>query len=694
LDGLAIMTARQIKVNDRSILTAGLPTEFEEIVNQYVWNGFEAGATEISIDYDNSNTIGTIFSFTISDNGSGINYDNLEHSFGIILDSEKVRSKNSSLIHGGKGKGRFSFNHIAGKAIWNTTYPIADGSLKDYSITITKGKKDEFEPTDPINSSKNKIGTILELKSVENITAANFEDGNLEHALKLQFGWFLHLNRERKFKIIINGKELDCESIIKVSKRVVKSFIDEDDGDKSYKFIIDYIQWNEKIKEKNYYYFLNSKQDEVFKEYTSFNNTAGGAHGFYHGVYITSDFFDKFDDSSDENPSTQTNILASQCKSNSAYKALLVFLKEDLLKKRKAFYKESAHKAWQGFEDRKSLPTYRDNEIENIRKDSLKKVVENLYTIEPAIFVGLKPEQEKTMLGLMDIVLDTNEKDDVIKIVDSVVNDLTPEQRKDFVDTLDKIKMSNVIEVLKLVVSRQKVIEGLKRLVFDLKTYTNERDHIQKAVESSTWLFGEEFTAVTYDKTFEESLKQYTYILDGESSPSTASGAKNKRRMDIFLTRQRLVNDPIYANTTQLEENIIIELKRPDVTLSTTQMRQVQDYRNIIKKNPKFHSQMKLWKFFLVGNAVDDDVKAAYATNEIRGKRFLIDWQNDFEVYAMTWADIFDMYRIRNDFLIKKLDVNKETIQQELDALVSDKSTKEQPNKVTEMIQEEALVTV
>jgi hypothetical protein len=605
-----------------------------------------------------------------------------------------VRSKNSSLIHGGKGKGRFSFNHIAGLAVWDTTYSIADGSLKDYTITITKGKKDEFEPSDPIDSNKSKTGTVVELRSVENITAANFEDGNLEHALKLQFGWFLHLNREKKFKIIINGKDLDCGSIIKESKRVVKSFKDEDDNDKSYRFTIDYIQWNEKIKEKNYYYFLNSNQDEMFKEYTSFNNTAGGAHGFYHGVYITSNFFDKFESESDENPSTQTNIFTSQCKSNSAYKALLAFLKDDLLKKRKAFYKESAYKAWQGFETRKSLPKYRDNEIENIRKDSLKKVVENLYTIEPAIFVGLKPEQEKTMLGLMDIVLDTNEKDDVIKIVDSVVNDLSPEQRKEFADTLDKIKLSNVIEVLKLVVSRQKVIEGLKKLVFELKNFTNERDHIQNAVEASTWLFGEEFSAVTHDKTFEESLKQYTYILDGESTPPSLTDVSKKRRMDIFLTRQRLVNDAVYSNTTQLEENIIIELKRPNVTLGTTQMRQVQDYRNIIKKNPQFHSQMKVWKFFLVGNVVDDEVKAAYTTNEIRGKRFLVDWQNDFEVYVMTWADIFDMYRIRNDFLIKKLDVDKTAVQEELDALIGDKPLEKQSGEVTAMIQEEALVTV
>lgn len=688
------MAVRKMQVNDRSTLGVGLPTEFSEVISQYIWNGFEAGASQVSIDFDNTTEIGTIFSFSITDNGIGIDYDKVDENFGFFLDSTKVRSKNSSLIHGGKGKGRLSFQLFAGKAQWHTTYKQEDGSLKDFSITITKGSKDDYDPSDPVISSKRKTGTTVEFKTVENITTHSFTDGSLEHALKLRFGWFLHLNKDKKFKIKLNDEELDYQSIIKESKHEVKSFKDEEDNHKSYKFTIDYIQWNEKIKEKNFYYFLNSNQDELFKEYTSFNNTAGGAHGFYHGVYITSDFFDKFDTSEDENPSSQSNLFATQCKSNTAYRALLKFLKDDLLKKRKEFYKESAHKAWQGFEDRKTIPEYRNNEIEDIRKDSLKKVVESLYTIEPAIFVGLKPEQEKTMLGLMDIVLDSDEKDDVIRIVDSVVNDLSPEQRKEFAETLEKIKLSNVVEVLKLVISRQKVIEGLRKLVFELKKFTNERDHVQLAVQANTWLFGEEFTAVTFDKTFEESLKQYTYILDGKSSPDELTSEEKNRRMDIFLTRQRLVSDPIYSNTTQLEENIIIELKRPNVTLGKAQMRQVEDYRDVIKKSPQFHSQMKVWKFFLVGSAVDENIRAAYKTSEIRSKRFLIDWQPDFEIYALTWADIFDMYRIRNDFLLKKLDADKSAIREEVDALVGETANREQSEQITEMIQEQALVTV
>lgn len=685
------MAVRKMQVNDRSTLAVGLPTEFDEVIAQYVWNAFEAKATTVRIDYDESNPIDNLQSFTISDDGLGIAYEELDQNFGIFLDSTKIRSKNSSLIHGGKGKGRLSFQLFSGNAVWNTVYQHKDGSLKEYSISILKGTKDDYNPTIPVPSTQQKTGTIVELKLLEKVTKAYFDNGDLAQSLKLKFGWFLHLNKDKKISILINGETLDYKTIIKESKHAVKSFEDEDDNNRSYKFVIDYIQWNEKIGEQNYYYFLNSDQDEIFKDFTSFNKTAGGAHGFYHGVYITSDFFNNFDAKSDTH--NQTSML-SICKSNSAYKALLVYLKDDLLKKRKEFYKESAAKAWQGFEERHTVPEYGNSELQKIRKESLKQVVEGLYKIEPGIFVNLKPEQEKTMLGLMDLVIDTNEKDNVIKIVDSVVNDLSPEEREEFAKLLDKIKLSSINEVLKLVVGREKVIEALKKLVFELKKFTNERDHIQKAVEGSTWLFGEEFTTVSYDKTFEESLREYTYILDGYSAKDILTDPSKKRRMDIFMTRKRLINDPHYGNTSQLEENIIIELKRPNVKLGTTELRQVQDYRNIIKKNSQFHSQMKVWKFFLVGNDLDDDIKAAYKTNDTRGKRFLADWQEDFEIYVMTWADVFDVYRIRNDFLLNKLNIDKSTIQDELKVLSAEKPSEDLPNEITEVIQTEALVAV
>lgn len=680
------MPERTMKVNDRSTRGAGLPKDFNEVIAQFIWNAFEAKATKIAVGYTANEVLGNVQSITIADDGTGINYHKLDQCFGFFLDSPKIRNKNSSQIQGGKGKGRLSFQLFASKAVWHTTYSENDGILKDYDVTILSSRKEKYDPTSPVISNKKHTGTTVEFLTVNNIHGGQFASDDFLDFLRKEFGWYLHLNKDRHFTISVNGEELDYKTIVKTSKKVAKSF-DDEDANKSYSFTIDYIQWNKKIGDQNYFYYLNTDQEEVFKDFTSFNKSGGGAYGFYHSVYITSDFFDAFDSTSEDG--TQTSLLAN-CKSNSAYKALMTYLKEDLLKKRKEYYKEAASKVWQGFEEKKTLPEYGNTELDKVKKESLKQVVEGLYTIEPTIFLNLKPQQEKTMLGLMDLVLDTDEKDNVVKIVDSIVNDLTPEEREEFAKLLDQIKLNSINDMLRLVVSREKVIETLKTMVFDLKKFANERDHIQSAIESSTWLFGEEFTNVSFDKDFEESLRAYAYLLDGYTEKQTIDDPSKKRRMDVFLCRQRLVNDPNYGNTSQLEENIIVELKRPSVTLGTTQLRQVQDYRNIIKQNKQFHSQMKVWKFFLVSSDVDDTIKAAYQSFENRGKRFLVDWQQDFEIYALTWSDIFDVYRIRNQFLLSKLNIDKKMIKEEIAARTPGLS-KAAADNLTELVHEEAL---
>ena len=52
----------------KSILSAYSP---QESIAEYIWNGFDAGATSIDISYE-ENELGSLNSITIVDNGSGI----------------------------------------------------------------------------------------------------------------------------------------------------------------------------------------------------------------------------------------------------------------------------------------------------------------------------------------------------------------------------------------------------------------------------------------------------------------------------------------------------------------------------------------------------------------------------------------------------------------------------------------------
>lgn len=86
---------------------------------EYIWNGFDAKATKIEINYD-SNELGRITFLQVKDNGTGIDLENLHYKFDNFYDSEKsiqIQSpKHSSILHGKNGVGRLTFFTFANNA--------------------------------------------------------------------------------------------------------------------------------------------------------------------------------------------------------------------------------------------------------------------------------------------------------------------------------------------------------------------------------------------------------------------------------------------------------------------------------------------------------------------------------------------------------------------------------------------------
>ena len=66
----------QLSVKNQSIESSGITNDYKEAICEYIWNGFEAHATEVNIDYS-LNIASGVSELSISDNGDGIVYDDL-----------------------------------------------------------------------------------------------------------------------------------------------------------------------------------------------------------------------------------------------------------------------------------------------------------------------------------------------------------------------------------------------------------------------------------------------------------------------------------------------------------------------------------------------------------------------------------------------------------------------------------------
>lgn len=196
----------------------------------------------------------------------------------------------------------------------------------------------------------------------------------------------------------------------------------------------------------------------------------------------------------------------------------------------------------------------------------------------------------------------------------------------------------------------------MKTLIYDLEKFTNEREHIQKVIEDNYWLFGEQYHLVSADKNFEVLLNNYFSHLEIKNTTPEKIETKEKlKRPDIFICRKSDVPDP-NSNDLTIEENIIVELKRPSVVIGNEQFQQVERYLRIIIEEERFNSSYRNWKFILVGKKVDSYITDLYENQKVKGKKFLVQSIRNYEIYAMTWDDLFKLFEIKHNHLINKLD--------------------------------------
>lgn len=413
---------KNTKITNLSIESAGLPKDPKLVIAEYIWNGFDAKATEIDMAID-SNGLGYINSISISDNGEGIVFNTLPYSFGNFLDSVKKNSiKRSSYTRGKKGKGRFSFSLFATRAIWNTIVKEEE-NLKAYRIQIDRDSKDQYDVSESIPVENQLTGTRVRLEGVFALNSSYFESNEFMDFMAQEFGWFLYLNRDLGYTVRINGTMLLYDHLIQEAD-LLSWTLYSPDGNLSYSFHINYIRWSRQIGDRYYYYLRNSEKREIAKVLSSFNNNA---INFHHSVYVTSDFFDAFQQE-DISISTDINLFTGKEK-QVIYRNLLAELRDFLDRKQKKYVRENAVATKLSELEKKGfLPTYDQNDKDKKRKEILLALVQEIYIIEPRIFFGVKTDLIRTYLGFLDLLLQTEKSADVIHIVEKAIS-LTDKER-------------------------------------------------------------------------------------------------------------------------------------------------------------------------------------------------------------------------------------------------------------------------
>lgn len=611
-----------------------------DAICEYIWNGFDAGASVIDIEYKASE-LGRINFLSVKDNGSGINYKDLPLKFKPFNNSEKYLSHKEnlhhSIPHGKNGVGRLTFFSFATDAEWITVYSDDSEKNKKYSIYMNSSCLHEYNPNDekePTETDES-TGTVV---SFINVFDVNYEE--LIQAIKDKFFWFICLYSYKQYDIRINGESLDFSS-----KKKDEFPIDvSDKADIKHEFEITAILWNDSLGlEYSKYYFVNSKGEEVYKENTTLNKKSDE---FWHSVIIKSDYFDDFSfKACDEGQMTFTTG-----KNDSEYKALLEIINAFLVKKRREYLKEASKSYINKLIDEEVYPTFNSSDcLDSYKKEQLDCIISSLYQAEPKIFTSLNNPQKKIFVRLLNTIMNSNDKDSLFKAIEEVI-ELDEEERKDFAGLLEKTTLSHIISAIKLIEDRIRVVQALKEIVFTKEFNAYEVKHVQAIVEKHYWLFGEQYHLLTSaEPDFNEALRRLRFAQTGNAEPVTVDHEDVNKEMDIFMNKQN--------KTSGYFENVVVELKRPSVLIGEEQLSQVKRYMRVIQSDDRFNSSNSKWVYYLVGNkfTTDNYIQGELENNKHHGESGLVYFVGNHKIYVKTWAEIFEDFEVKSNYLLQRL---------------------------------------
>ncbi len=619
-------------------------------IYELIWNGLDANCNIVNIKVTHNNLSG-LDSVFIVDDGEGIDVKNIKNNFEKFNESSK---KNDDDKRGSHGKGRLSFHKLSETAIWYTkrkTYnakiTIESNAIKDYiGDYLHEDKQHHF-------LKKLKSGTCVEL--------INFRNNNLPIEKELieefskEFGWYLALNDNRVVKL--NNKPIPIPE---------HEFYEEKFKINGNIFTAKIILWkNKPSSEKSYNYLINSNNKIIKKELSTFNNKSI----FFTSAYVFSEWIDEYDPEALE--FEQKSIEDSQTIEN-VFKKIILLQRDIYIN----YLKQYVDIKIEEYDEKDYFPNYLnfDHDYAKWRKQNTKSVLKKIYIADPTIFNNLNSKPTKILIHLLDKILVSNENDTLLEVLGGVL-DLSEYNLSKFASHLRKTTLENIISTIESLQKRQMAIHQLREVMVNRFTKISETPDLQKIIENNTWLFGPQYTTLgaeedTFNK-IAKNLRNEIKDIDIITKEDIAEGASVEginRQVDLFLARKLPTFD---SKNNKIYKCIIIEIKRPGISLNKNHLRQLDDYAEIISKHPAFGSDKMRFELLLVGRKIsNDDVQIKQRIENLKDKSEfgLVTYNDKIKCYVKDWFTIFDEFELSNDYLLQ-------TLNSKLDDLSNDSTT-------------------
>ena len=612
----------------------------KEAVKELIWNACDADAKNVEVSFVFENVFGVeqISDIYVKDDGHGIAYDSVEEYFGKYGRSQKSdtnKSPNGRIYHGKLGQGRYKSLAIGNFVDWETIYKSEDNQCYTYKIRINSGARMNISISDSTNRAiSSETGTTVHIHGVpeEQINLVNKLSQNDDVIPEILSTFAPYLLAYSDVAIKYNGIRIDPKQQIKTNQE--KTVCYKEDGKPDITARITAIQWKQSQFSKLY---ICGDSGVVYEEedYLPLKKAAIS-------VYIMSEHFEKMH---------HENTLAFGL----ADPTYAFFVDEA-----KRFAKEFAQEQEETLvaDEIQSLKENGIYPYEGEPEDEINKVERSVFDVfavqinraVPQLKTSHK-ETKKLTYRLVKEAIKTNPSS--IKTILSEVFNLTQQQQDDLAELLTHTHLPEIIDVAKTVGDRLTFMYLLEQMVYNdsIGKTIKERSQFHKILLKELWVFGEKYALGTSDQSLRNLLYAHIKCLGrDELIPEIPQEATEDltRIPDICLFQQIC---PAYEKY----EHLVIELKRPTLTLSKKEVDQIEDYALKVSTNPMFDKTSTKWHFILLGQEFDSYVEMKLKNRTSGEGNYYNSEDGNVSISILKWSSIIQENKFKYEFLRNKL---------------------------------------
>jgi len=597
---------------------------------ELIWNSLDADANQVNVVFKR-NALDGIEEIQVIDNGHGFSHQDAVDSFKNLGGSKKRnknRTKNGRFLHGREGKGRFRAFRLGSCVKWITTYREDDVS-KEFQIEGFKENIKRFKISEP-KITRSTIGTVVKITNLSDFSHPIQSAKNIQKATE-EFA--LYLRQYQQVQIYFDSNRINPA----VLEKDITDYILPVTLPSNVEVMVDLtiIEWL--VSTERALYLCDQDGFTLHKE-------QGGiqAPGFSFTAYLKSEYIRTLG----ENGLLEVGELSPDLK---------VIVDTAREKMREHFRIRSSLQVIELVDQWKEEDIYPykgepDSALENAERQIFDVVALNLNEYLPD-FQRSSSQSKKMQFRLLRNAIETSPSS-VQAIIHDVLN-LPLEKQEEFAELLERTSLEAMITASKMVADRLNFLQGLEILVFDpnIKRKTLERSQLHRIVADHTWIFGEEYNLTVSDKSLTNVLKRHIDFSGKELLDESPVLREDGSQGIVDLMLSKVIPQP----DAKKNHHLIIELKRPKVSIGNGETSQLKDYAIAIATDDRFRDTDTRWDFWAVSNDLAASVRLE-ANQNGRPQGLLLDNpEYRIRIWVKTWGQVIESCRSRLKLFQEKL---------------------------------------